>query len=160
MPEEVRTIVRIPISEIEDSVRAKHALPKILTDVRVEGDMIVLSFEEEPAAEVAVSHPVKLETTRKRRSRKKRNRMKTRSWEVVARITNTKGQKCSIYKPFVDALQKPGLTPEAQKKVVEQILRSNRNRPSEESIQYFLENTLEYLGKNSGDTKSSSLRDT
>ena len=70
--------------------------------------------------------------------------MKTREWEI-GRITNSKGQKCSIYKPFVDALQNPNLTNEEQKKVVEEILRSNRNRPSETSIQYFLENTLEYL---------------
>jgi hypothetical protein len=71
--------------------------------------------------------------------------MKTRGWQIVARITNSKGQKCTIYKPFVDALQDPKLAIEEQKKLVEKILRSNRNRPSEASIQYFLENTLEYL---------------
>jgi hypothetical protein len=43
-------------------------------------------------------------------------------------------------------LQDP-LTIEEQKKVVEGILKSNRNRPAEASIQYFLENTLEYLQK-------------
>jgi len=64
---------------------------------------------------------------------------------VAGRITNSKGQKCTIYKPFVDALQDTKLTVEEQKKLVERILRSNRNKPSEASIQYFLENTLEYL---------------
>ena len=73
--------------------------------------------------------------------------MKTRGWEVVARITNSKGQNCAIYKPFVDALQNQKLPIDEQKKLVEGILRSNRNRPSETSIQYFLENTLEYLKK-------------
>ena len=63
----------------------------------------------------------------------------------MARITNSKGQNCAIYKPFVDALQAPKLTFEEQKKKVEAILRSNRNKPSESSIEYFLENTLEYL---------------
>ena len=75
--------------------------------------------------------------------------MKTRGWAVVGRITNSKGQKCSIYKPFVDALQSQKLTIEEQKKKVESILKANRNKPSEESIQYFLENTLEYLKMNS-----------
>jgi hypothetical protein len=73
--------------------------------------------------------------------------MKTRGWQVVARTTNSKGQKCSIYKPFVDALKNTELPLDERKKIVEGILRSNRNRPSEESIQYFLENTLEYLKK-------------
>jgi hypothetical protein len=73
--------------------------------------------------------------------------MKTRGWDVVARITNSKGQYCAIYKPLVEALQNPKLTIEEQKKAVEGILKSNRNRPTETSIQYFLENTLEYLQK-------------
>jgi len=73
--------------------------------------------------------------------------MKTRGWKVVARLTNSKGQKCAIYKPFVDALQDTKLTVEDQKKTVERILRANRNRPSESSVKYFLENTLEYLQK-------------
>ena len=32
-----------------------------------------------------------------------------------------------------------------QRKKVESILKLNRNKPSEESVNYFLENTLEYL---------------
>jgi hypothetical protein len=71
--------------------------------------------------------------------------MKTRGWDVVGRMTNSKGQQCTIYKPFVDALRAPGLSYETQKAAVEKILKSNRNKPSETSIQYFLENTLEYL---------------
>jgi hypothetical protein len=71
--------------------------------------------------------------------------MKTRGWVPVGRIVNSKGQKCTIYKPFVDALQNQELTPEEQRKKVESILRANRNRPSEESVEYFLDNTLEYL---------------
>lgn len=73
--------------------------------------------------------------------------MKTRGWEVIDRMTNSKGQKCAIYKPFVDAIQNPSLSREGQREVVKKILRKNRNRPSETSIQYFLENTLEYLEK-------------
>jgi len=146
MPEEVKTIVKIPLEEIEESVRSKHVLPKVLADVHIEESFLVLTFVDEPTTENEVAEPDLQETgKRKRRSRKKRNRMKTRGWDVVARITNSKGQKCTIYKPFVDALSNPKLTSQEQKKLVEGILRSNRNRPSEASVQYFLENTLEYL---------------
>jgi hypothetical protein len=70
--------------------------------------------------------------------------MKTRGWAVVGRITNTKGQKCTIYEPFVNAL-KIAIPETEQKLAVAKILKSNGNRPSEPSIRYFLENTLEYL---------------
>jgi hypothetical protein len=146
MPEEVKTIVRIPLEEIEESVRSKHVLPKFLADVHIEESFLVLTFEDELIAEEEMTEPSSQEPgKRRRRSRKKRNRMKTRGWSVVARITNSKGQKCTIYKPFVDALDNMKLTTEEQKKLVERILRTNRNKPSEDSIQYFLENTLEYL---------------
>jgi hypothetical protein len=144
MPEEVITIVKIPLSEIEETVRIKHSLPSKLTDACIEGDSLILSFAEEESIE-GKSEDQNPKNTRKRRHRKKRNRMKTRGWSVVARITNSKGQKCSIYKPFVDALQNQQLTAEEQRKKVESILRANRNKPSEESVNYFLENTLEYL---------------
>jgi hypothetical protein len=75
--------------------------------------------------------------------------MKTKGWDVAGRMTNSKGQQCTIYKPFVDALSEAELTTEERKRLVEKILRSNRNRPFEGSIQYFLENTLEYLQKQS-----------
>jgi hypothetical protein len=149
MPEEILTIVKIPLSEIEKTIREKHTLPSKLTDARIEGDNLVFSFAEEEQETVEREEkqfsPIVQHSHRKRRSRKKRNRMKTRGWSVVARITNSKGQKCSIYKPFVDALQNQQLTVEEQRKKVESILRANRNKPSEESIQYFLDNTLEYL---------------
>jgi len=150
MPEEILTVVKIPLSEIAESVKAKHSLPSKMTDARIEGDNLVLSFAEEEQETIEKEDIPSLASfipnpQRKRRPRKKRNRMKTRGWTVVARITNSKGQKCSIYKPFVDALQDQQLTAEEQRKKVESILRANRNKPSEESIQYFLENTLEYL---------------
>lgn len=146
MPEEVVTLVRIPIIEIEEWIRSKHLLPKVLTDYRIEENALVLYFSEQPISEkrlIPSSHENLMH--RRRRAHRKRNRMKTRGWQVVARMTNSKGQKCVIYKPFVDALKDSKLTVEEQKKIVEKILRSNRNRPSETSIHYFLENTLEYL---------------
>lgn len=150
MPEEVLTIVKIPLLEIAESLREKHSLPSELADVHIEGDNLVLSFKESESETLEVDEiqhaSSALQTPqRKRRLRRKRNRMKTRGWAVVGRIVNSKGQKCSIYKPFVDALQNQELTVEEQKRKVEAILKANRNKPSEESIQYFLNNTLEYL---------------
>ena len=146
MPEEVSTIVKIPVKELEESLRAKHALPRLLSEVRVDGDNLVFYFsgELEPLTTTELAFPL-TGMSRRRRARRKRNRMRTRGWGVAGRMTNSKGQKCTIYKPFVDALREPDLSYEAQKAAVEKILKSNKNKPSETSIQYFLDNTLEYL---------------
>lgn len=146
MPEEVLTIVRVPVKEVEESLRAKHALPRFLSEVRVDGDTLVFYFSGELEPLVTTEPgPHLIGNRRRRRARRKRNRMKTRGWDVVGRMTNSKGQQCTIYKPFVEALRVTDLGYEAQKAAVEKILKSNRNKPSETSIQYFLENTLEYL---------------
>lgn len=147
MGEQVLTLVKIPIVEIEEWIRARHVLPPVLADFRIEEDNLVLYFSQEGTSKTDSDTQSPKTSTRRRRAHRKRNRMKTRGWEVVARITNSKGQECAIYKPFVEALQNPKLTFEEQKKAVEGILRSNRNRPSESSVRYFLENTLEYLKK-------------
>ena len=146
MPEEILTLVRIPIAEIESSVRAKHILPKTLIDVRIDGNTLVLYFGGEPTpnTEKTSFSPGNV-IRRRRRAHRKRNRIKTRGWKKVASFVNSKGQKCAIYKPFVDALSDPNLTAKEQTSLVEKILKSNRNRPSDISIQYFLGNTLEYL---------------
>lgn len=152
MPEEIVTVVKIPLSEIEQTIRDKHMLPARMVDAKIEGQSLVLHFTE---AEETIAEPVERvisspspNTLKQRRQRKKRNRMKTRGWQVVDRITNSKGQKCSIYKPFVDALQVPNLSDEERRKKVESILKSNRNKPSDESVNYFLENTLDFLKSN------------
>lgn len=145
MSEEIVTTVKIPMPEIEEWIRARHVLPSVLAEYRLEENNLVLCFKEGEISHTDIGFQSLENRTRKRRARRKRNRMKTRGWQVVARISNSKGQKCSIYKPFVDALRNQNITIEEQRKLVERILRSNRNRPSEASIQYFLENTLEYL---------------
>ena len=151
MPEEVLTLVKIPITEIEEWIRIKHVLPKFLTNFSIEGNALVLYFRKEPDSEKQSDFPLANNLiSKKRRAHRRRNRMKTRGWQVVARMTNSKGQQCSVYKPFVDALQDRALTTEEQRKLVEKILRSNKNRPSEMSIQYFLENTIEYLRNQEG----------
>ena len=149
MNEEVVTSVRVPIQDIEQIIRSRHNLPKTMIDIRLETDALILYFADKEKEDSSVSSPhsppVMTKTKRrKRRSRRRRNRMKTRGWDVVARIVNKKGQRCNIYEPFVEALSRP-LSTDDQKAVVAKILRSNKNRPSETSIEYFLENTLEYL---------------
>jgi hypothetical protein len=154
MGEEVVTFVRIPISEIEQMIRAKHALPGAMIDVRLETDALILYFSDKeipnPSDVVSIGSPLNtIPKKRRRRARRRRNRTKTRGWEIVGRITNKKGQACAIYKPFVEALSRP-LPLADQRTAVMKILRSNGNRPSEATASYFLENTLEYLSnKNS-----------
>lgn len=145
MTGQVITLVKIPIAEIEEWVRIKHALPPVLTEFHIEEKDLVLYFQEDELSENIEDSQPNRDSHRKRRAHRKRNRMKTRGWETVARITNSKGQNCAIYKPFVDALKNPELTVDEQRKIVERILKSNRNKPSEGSIQYYLENTCEYL---------------
>jgi len=147
MGEEILTVVRVPISDVVSWIRTKHPLPPVLKEFRLEGDILVLSLIEGDDLQKEQDLQLLKNQARKRRAHRRRNRMKTRGWEVVSRITNSKGQYCAIYKPFIEALQDPKLTIEEQMKAVEKILKSNRNKPTEASIQYFLENTLEYLQK-------------
>lgn len=148
MDEEIVTYVRIPINEIERMVRSKHTLPSKMIDVRLEADHLLLYFADKEDPIISSASPLPSTTIvskrRKRRAKRRRNRMKTRGWDAIARIVNRKGQACTIYKPFVEALSQP-MSVEDQKTVVTKILRANGNRPSEASIHYFLENTLEYL---------------
>ena len=153
MGEEVVTLVRIPMREIEEMLRKKHVLPSMMVDVQLESDFLVLYFSDknkDSVVNVSAKAPSSILTKRrKRKAHRKRNRTKTRGWEVVARITNKKGQICAIYKPFVEALSRP-LSPEEQRASAIKILKSNGNRPSEATISYFLENTLEYLASIQG----------
>jgi len=147
MTTKIHMLVRVPLSEVEEWIRSRYTLPEILNDFRIEGENLVLCFKESRESEDMSDITLQNKKPIRRRSRRKRNRMKTRGWEIIDRMTNSKGQKCAIYKPFVDVLQNPSLSREGQREVVKKILRKNRNRPSETSIQYFLENTLEYLEK-------------
>ena len=50
MTEQVLTLVKIPITEIEEWIRTrKHALPKTLTDFRIEENNLILYFSDENA---------------------------------------------------------------------------------------------------------------
>jgi hypothetical protein len=149
MVAEITTVVKVPVSQIASWLKDQHELPEKLESFSLEGDNLVLNFKDDNSSiadTINPSAPLSNTSMKSRKHRKKRNRMKTRGWAVHARFTNSKNQKCTIYRPFVEALQGKQLSADDQRKAVEGILRSNRNRPTEESIEYFLNNTLEYLG--------------
>ena len=151
------TFVRIPIREIEQLVRERHTLPKTLIDTRLESDFLTLYFSDkgkDSMMDIGSPASSSLHIKQKRKARRRRHRTKTRGWEIVARITNKKGQACAIYKPFVEALRNP-LSDADQRAVVTKILKTNGNRPSEATVNYFLENTLEYLTTNTDSSQKS-----
>lgn len=137
--------------------RRKHSLTEKLTDVRLEGDVLVLYFARgTEQAPKMISTPLTVPPTKKsgdppapvtsrRRKRGTRNRMKTRGWAVEAKVVNSRGMTATVYKPFVDALKGQDLSPAEQRSVVARILRSNGNNPQEGSVEYYLSNTIEYL---------------
>lgn len=158
MAEELVLQVRWPIADLEAMARGKHKITEKLTDVRLEGDVLVLYFARGTTASGAamVSTTVVVPSGKKspgpqaptparRRKKGKRNRMKTRGWAVEAKVVNSRGLTATVYKPFVDALKGHDLSPAEQRAIVARILRSNGNNPEEGSVEYYLGNTLEYL---------------
>ena len=170
MEPEILTVVRIPLPEVVAQLRADHGLDYDFTQLsqaRIDDDTLVLEFAARPPVAV-VSAPVprstslqviRVEEVEKRKPSKrktvKRRRMKTRGWKVVARIVNSSGQKAAIYEPFVEALSQPGLTKTQKETVVRKILKENGNTPAEASVQYYMQNTLDYLSQTRGGGDSS-----
>lgn len=140
---QLEKVVRIPISEIvniimnENNVDVSKASPEII------GDFLVFQLTDEDSSSTA-----SLTQPKQRRSKKKRNRMKTRGWNIVGKIESDTGQISNVYKPFVKALKGKNLEREEQLKIVEKILRSNKNNPSLDSIEYYLQTTLKYIDEN------------
>lgn len=163
MTTEVVTLVRLPISEAVEMLRKQHGIKESFSEVRLEEDFLAFYFVHSSTPSpggspiVAVDTPPaetrKLEVGRKRRARRRRNRMKTRGWPIVSKIVNAKGQTAVVYRPFVDALSREGLSRGGQRAAVKEILRSNGNRPTDASVEYFLNNTLEYLMKQKAETR-------
>ena len=144
MPEELLTVVKIPLSEIEDQLREKHVLPKNLIDTRIQDNALLLYFGNAKPKEPLLP-PIPITLPSKPKLVQKHYRTRTRGWKKIATIVNSKGRKCAIYKPFVDSLNGRNLKLDEQKIVVQKILEANGNISSKEVIQYFLDNTLEYL---------------
>ena len=164
MKGEVVTVVRLPIVEIAGFVAEQNNISVPLARYKLEGDLLVLSFAHSAAdVEGPGSDPVaipapdesnpsglgplrpRVRSMRRSSKRKKRHRMKTRGREVVGMIKNSYDQSARVYRPFVDALSQKGLTMTQKRSIVAKILRSNGNRPTDSSVEYYLMNTVEFL---------------
>lgn len=163
---EVQTTVRIPLAKLIASTKERHSIAFALDSAKIEGDYLILSFSnnapgliensallsdsvrEESGAFVhgdSESLPVEPRRGGRRRRMARRNRMKTRGWNIVSKMMNSKGQTVAIYEPFVLALRGKKLRRTEAAKLVSQVLVANGNRPGRVSVDYYLTNTLEYL---------------
>jgi hypothetical protein len=141
-------VVKKPLADIEEEIRRKYSVRTALSDVAIEQDALVFTFDGKQDAGT-VDTPVERVPVRRRRKRRVRNRMKTRGWDIVAKFINSHGQSCTIYRPFYAALSAQKLKRKEAYSTVRDILVSNGNSPKPSSIEYFLNNTLEYLTKTS-----------
>jgi hypothetical protein len=157
--EQVHLVVRKPLADIEEELRQKYGVRSTLTDVAIEQDALVFTFEgskSAPPTRLAKSEsdpapvPDTTDLTRKRRKRRVRNRMKTRGWDVVAKFVNSRGQPCTIYRPFFDVLSTQKLKRREAYSAIRDILVANGNNPKPSSVEYFLNNTMEYLQSHQG----------
>lgn len=168
----VLTVVRIPVASIAADVAESHSIRLPFDSARMEDGVVVLTFGASPmGGDLAKGPPPAADGTtaapmappegppesmesgtpgsrrlpRRRRRGGKRNRMKTRGWNVVTKRTNSHGQTVTIYEPFVKSLQQLPGPRRKKEEIVAEILRANGNRPGRDSVRYYLENTLEYL---------------
>lgn len=161
MENELQYVVNVRIDELARELLDQNKLQGDLVDAQLKGDFISLYFRPKGLGkeEADTGHKDKASSpgsggrlavlTRSyrvpKRARGVRNRMRTRGWPIVGKVKNEYGQNANIYEPFVKALILENLTPTQQRSAVAEILRSNDNTPSDESIDYFLRNTLEFL---------------
>lgn len=171
---QVQTTVRVPLAELVKEIALAHSIASPFISIQVEGNSLVLAFgskgpsqtttgkddpaftpaEGEPKPTAPGASPVSVSASdaeraphpgRKQRRTGKRNRMRTRGWNVVTKTKNSHGQTVTIYEPFVKALEGKAGPRREKEKAVAEILRANGNRPGPDSVRYYLENTLEYL---------------
>ncbi len=147
-------LFKVPIDEIRALLRSQYGVDLAGVEPYLDENHLVfaLALDSEPGSSsgpaltapqtVAQRKPIKA-----RRRRKKRNRIRTRGWNVIGKITNSKGLVANIYEPLVKSLEGREITRSEQRKIVRQLLISNGNEPSEDSVDYFLDNALEFLAE-------------
>jgi hypothetical protein len=152
--EQVRVVVTKPLADLEAELRRKYRLAQPLLGVSIEAEAVVFTFaglwrqtdisrvREESLRD---SSDLTIEPAKRRRKRRVRNRTKTRGWDVVAKIRNARGQSCTIYRPFVDALSSGPIPRREAYSTVRKIITANGNDPNPATVEYFLNNTLEYI---------------
>jgi len=161
MKNDLLYVVSVKIEELANELSKRNSIQGALVDARLDGDTLSIYLKpldrgstpgsSEPSVGSPAHRTVSAHATvstrivvPKRRARS-RNRMRTRGWSVVGQVTNKYGQKANIYQPFAEALKDTSISRAEQRSIVSKILRSNGNTPSADSVDYFLENTLEYL---------------
>ena len=148
---------------VEEEIRRIHGIKTPLADVSVDDTFLTFVFAGSKSEPLGPSklrgspHDdlVELERTSEphaqRRRRRKRSRIRTAGWEVIAKFTNSKGLRCNIYKPIYEALSNPDLGEREAALAVREVIKKNRNpNPASASVQYFLQNTLEYISSQRG----------
>ena len=142
-------VLKIPVDELRQLLRKSHGVDLGSVEPYLDGEYVVFSLDvgAEKVAPLGIrpKSDVVEGPHRVRRRKKKRNRVRTRGWRVVSKITNSQGLTANIYEPFVSALGAKPLPKSEQRKLVRQIMVDNGNKPTDESVEYFLTNTLEYL---------------
>lgn len=146
-------LFRVPVEELRALLQSQHGVNLSGVEPYIAGDYIVFAVQVsgDKSSPLNLRTGAEARTVRPprgsgiRRTRRKRNRIKTRGWKIVGKIKNSKGLVANIYEPFVDALKDSALSRFDQRKLVRQIMIRNSNRPADESVDYYLENTLEYL---------------
>lgn len=160
--EQVRIVVSKPLGDLEAELRRRYKLKQPLVGVSIDRESVVFtfgevggrtSFDEGTADPAFSSGRLAAYRPRRRRKRRVRNRTKTRGWDVVAKIRNQRGQTCTIYRPFLDALADEQLTRREAYAQVRKIITANGNDPNPSTVDYFLENTLEYLHRTRSEPK-------
>ncbi len=160
-------VFKVPVDELRILLQKQYKVDLRGVDPYLDGDFIVFSVQMGSEHRQLASSPitdsiVEKKTTRRRKRRRKRNRIKTRGWKVIGQITNSRGLKANIYEPLVEGIIGLEITRSEQKKIIRQIMIGNGNHPSDESVEYHLDNTLEYIlkmsrgkgGSNGGDEAS------
>jgi hypothetical protein len=146
-------VFRIPFEELRSMLASQYGVNLGDVEPYLDKDSVVFAVGLDDSVDARLD-TVKFRTQsdvaerkRSRRSRRRRNRVKTRGWKVLAKIVNSKGLLANVYEPFVLALKNSQVSRSEQKKIVRQIILQNGNNPTDESVEYFLTNTLEYLDK-------------
>lgn len=150
MKVEHQHLIRIPIDELRGVIREQYGVELAGVEPSIEGGNIVFTLDVENQDSItSLGNPLSLasksKTSTRRKRKHKRNRIRTKGWNIVAKIRNSEGLVANIYEPIVKGLEGKELARSQQFIIVRDLLTSNGNRPANESINYFLNNTLEYL---------------
>jgi len=148
-------VFRIPLEDLRAALKSAHGLDLTGVEPYIDGDSLVFAIRvERPSPEAKIESvaknaqlSVEPTTSRVRRRRRRRNRVKTRGWKVVGKIRNSTGLMANVYEPFVEIAKNTTLAKAELRKLARQVMVRNGNSPAEESIDYYLNNALEFLAR-------------